>query len=232
MSHAPMILTKVRDAIRPIYKDFIACYMTKVKTFQKGEMTVEFICYEDFKNFVKDLLGEAIVEHEIVTLCRHFAIETKGSPRANRETVRSIVKGEILRELWDDLDRTKEFIYHLSPDNVAFLSDRKMLTMIRACRIPLDTMIVHQMFEVLNRNGNNEIDVKDFMRFVDIKKSDASPVPPINPKVDLKVHRRNSLFHFQQIYQFHTETDDGSLIDWKRFIFSVGLEENLQICGN
>lgn len=183
MSHSPIILTKVRDVLRPIYKDFIACYMTKVKTFQKGETTVEFICYEDFKNFLKDLLGEAIVEHEIVTLCRHFAIETKDSPRAHRETVRSIVQGEILRELWDDLDRTKEFIYHLSPDNTKFLSEPKMLTMIRACRLPLDSMIVRQMFEVLNRNECNEIEVKDFMSFVDIKQCKASPVPPINPKV-------------------------------------------------
>lgn len=183
MSHASIILTKVRDALRPVYKEFISRYMTKVKTSDKTGTKIEFISYEDFKNFLKDLLSDAIVEHEVVTLCRYFAIETKDSMRANRETVRSIVQGEILRELWDDLERTKESIYHLSPDNICFLSDEKILTIVRGCRIPLDIMIVRQMFEVLNRNENNEIEVKDFLEFVDLKKCKAPPVPPINPKV-------------------------------------------------
>jgi hypothetical protein len=157
--------------------------MTKVKTSEKRGSTIEYICYEDFKHLLQDLLKDAIVEQEVVTLCRHFATETKDSVRAHREEIRSIVQGEILRELWDDLERTKEFIYHLSPDNISFLSDDKMLTTIRACRIPLDIMIVKQLFEVLNRNENNEIEVKDFLEFVDRKKCKAAPVPPVNPKV-------------------------------------------------
>lgn len=183
MSHAPIILTKVRDALRPIYKDFISRYMTKVITSEKSGSAIEFICYEDFKQLLKDLLKDAIVEHEIVTLCRHFAVETKESTRAHREEIRSIVQGEILRELWDDLERTKEFIYHLSPENVCFLSEDKILMIIRGCRIPLDIMIVKQMLEVLNRNESNEVEVKDFLEFVDLKKCKAAPVPPVNPKV-------------------------------------------------
>lgn len=183
MSNPVIILTKVRDKLRPIYKDFIACCMTKVKVFQADGITCEFICYDDFKTLLKDLLGEAIVEHEVVTLCRHFAVETKESPRVNREAVRSIVQGEIIRELWDDIERTKEFIYHLSPENVAFLSDERMMKVIRACRVPLDIMIVRQMFAVLNRNACGDIEVKDFLQFVDIKSCKAPPVPPINPKV-------------------------------------------------
>lgn len=234
MSHAPIILTKVRDRLCPIYKDFIACYMTKVKVLQKGDSTCEFIGYEDFRNLLKDLLGEAIVEQEIVTLCRHFAVETKESPRAQRENVRSIVQGEIIRELWDDLDRTKEFIYHLSPDNVDYLSDKQMSTVIRGCRIPLDIAIIRQMFEVLNRNLSDEIEVKDFMYFVDIRSCKAQPVPPINPKVFRCLHL-DFVFYFQfalQKNQFNFETDEGSLINWKRFISSVDLEEGLQTSGN
>lgn len=234
MSHAPIILTKVRDKLLPIYKDFIACYMTKVKVLQKGDSTCEFIAYEDFRDLLKGLLGDAIVEQEIVTLCRHFAVETKESPRAHRETVRSIVQGEIIRELWDDLERTKEFIYHLSPDNVDFLSAQKVLTVIRGCRIPLDIAIVRQMFEVLDRNLSDEIDVKDFLSFIDIRTCKAQPVPPVNPKVkalDSSESIKLNLLLFQK-NQFHFETDEGSLIDWKRFISSVNLEEDLQTSGN
>lgn len=189
MSHPTIILTKVRDKLRPIYKDFIACCMTNVKAFQSDGMTCEFICYADFKNLLKDLLGEAIVEHEVVTLCRHFAVETKESPRKNREAVRSIVQGEIIRELWDDIERTKEFIYHLSPENFEYLSEQKMMKVVRGCRVPLDVMIVSQMFDVLNRNQCGEIEVKDFLQFVDIKSCKAPPVPPINPKVSKKISR-------------------------------------------
>jgi hypothetical protein len=71
------------------------------------------------------------------------------------------------------------------------------------------------LFDVLNRNANNEIEVKDFFYFVDIKGCKAVPVPPINPKKN----------------QFNFETDEGSLINWKRFIQTIDLEEELQKCG-
>lgn len=183
MSHPTIILTKVRRALEPIYKDFISCYMTKVKTVKTNDEEREFLCYGDFKNLLKDLLNDAIVEQEIVTLCRYFAVGTKESPRAHRETVRSFVQGEIIRELWDDIERTKEFIYHLSPENVDYLTDQKLSTVIRGCRIPLDVAIVNQMFEVLNRNASGEIELRDFFNFIDVKTSQAQPVPPINPKV-------------------------------------------------
>lgn len=184
MSHPTIILTKVREKLRPIYKEFIAQNMLKVKTKE----SLEFICYEDFKNLLKDLLGSAIVEHEIVTLCRHFAVETKESPRVHREEVRSIVQGEIFRDLWDDLERTKEFIRHLSPEKVDYLNEQKVLTIIRGCRIPLDIAIVRQMFEVLNHNEGGEIEVMDFLSFIDVKSCKAPPVPPVNPKVSRALH--------------------------------------------
>lgn len=179
MSHPTLILTKVREKLRPMYKEFISRYMMKVKVSE----SMEFICYEDFKNLLIDLLGDAIVEHEVVTLCRHFAVDTKQSPRVHREEVRSIVQGEIYRDLWDDLERTKEFIQHLSPEKVDFLSEQKILTIVRGCRVPIDIAIVRQMFEVLNRNELGEIEVKDFLNFIDLKCCKAPPVPPVNPKV-------------------------------------------------
>lgn len=237
MSHAAIILTKVRDKLRPIYKDFIACYMTKVKTFQKNGALCEFICNEDFKNLIRDLLGDAVVEHEVVTLCRNFAVESKDSPRSQREAVRSIVQGEILRELWDDVERTKEFIHHFSPDNVNYLSEQKMLTLIRGCRIPIDIAIVHQMFAVLNRNEMEEIDVKDFLSFIDIKSCKAPPVPPVNPKVCEPFKTANCpmifVYLIPQKNQFNFESEDESMIvDWKRFVACVDLEEELQIDGD
>jgi Ca2+-binding EF-hand superfamily protein len=157
--------------------------MTKVKTVQEGDKFQEFIGYEDFKNMLRDLLKDDITEHEIVTLCRYFSIETKKSPREFREMIRSIVQGFITRELWSDVDRLKEFIYHISPGNVNYLNEENLMRVIRGCRIPLDIQVINQLFSVLNRNENGEFDVKDFLSFIDLKNYKATPVPPINPKV-------------------------------------------------
>lgn len=159
--------------------------MTKVKTVKEGDNIKEFICYEDFKDMLRTLLTDSITEQEIVTLCRFFAIQTRKSPRDHREMIRSIVQGEIFRGLWSDMDRLKEFIYHLSPSNVDFLSERQLRRVIKACRIPLDDAIIRQLFDVLNRNENLDFDVDDFIGFIDLSKCKACPLPPVNPKVKL-----------------------------------------------
>jgi len=214
-SHHGLILTKIRHKIDPIYKDFIACYMTKVRSTQAGG---EFICYGDFKHLLTELLGNEIVEQEIVTLCRHFAVEPKKSPREHREQVRSIVQGEIYRELWDDMDRLKEYLYHMTPEKMDFLTDQQCMTTIRACKIPLDIAIIKQLFTVLNRNACGEIDVCDLLSFLDLKACRAAPVPPINPKI--------------KQFNFDTYEQEGSIIDWKQFIDAIGLEGRLQVSGD
>jgi Ca2+-binding EF-hand superfamily protein len=213
MSHASIITSKVREKMRPMYKDFIASYMTKVQTIPNANDDCEFMAYEDFKQMLKDLLGDQIVEHEILTLCRHYGIKQKKSPRAHRETMRSIVHGILTRELWDDLERLKEYLYHLSPERSDHLTEQQVLTTIRACRIPLDAAIIRQLFDVLNRNECNEIEIQDFINFLNMKCIKTSPVPPVNPKVN----------------QFKFGTDEGNLIDWKMFIATIDLEENLKL---
>jgi Ca2+-binding EF-hand superfamily protein len=178
-----LIIVKIRQRLEPIYKDFIACYMTKVKVHKEDDAEREFIEYEDFKSMLRELLRDEITEQEIVTLCRHFQIATKKTPLEFREMIRSIVQGEIYRELWCDVIRLKEFIYHLSPNNVEYLSEPDLLKVIRGCRVPLDKAIVKQLFAVLKRNSMNEFEVQDFLNFIDMKSYRATPVPPINPKV-------------------------------------------------
>ena len=88
------------------------------------------------------------MEQEIVTLCRYFAVTSKESPSTYRDLVRSIIQEFIQRELWDDMDRMKEFLYHLSPEKQDYLTEKQLLTTIRGCRIPLDITIVEQLFSV------------------------------------------------------------------------------------
>lgn len=183
MSHAMLIMTKVREKLRPVYKDFIARYMTKVKTIRVSE---ECMSNEDFKCMLKDLLVDAIVEHEIVTLSRFFAIREKKFPEEFREKIRSMVQGEIVRGLWEDIQRSRELIGHLSPDNTNFLPEEVVWKVIRGCRVPIDKAQAEQMMKVLQRNENGEIDVDDLFYFLDVKTaSKAFLSPPVNPKVSL-----------------------------------------------
>lgn len=229
MSNAHIILTKVREKMRPFYKDFIASYMTKVKTFPSS---IEAMINEDFRNLLIDLLGGEIVEHEIVTLCRHFAIIDKKSPMEFRENIRSMIQGEIVRGLWEDIQRTREFIHHISPDNVNFLSQEKVLKVIRGCRVPIDKAQIEQMFLVLERNEKNEIKVDDLFYFLDVKSiTKAYLSPPVNPKVSfitITYYLENlSLLNFQKKNQFNFDVEDSNYIDWNKFISTINLEENL-----
>lgn len=49
LSNHMIILTKIRECLRPIYKDFTSRYMTKVKMTEVEGKKTEFICYQDFK---------------------------------------------------------------------------------------------------------------------------------------------------------------------------------------
>ena len=44
-----LIMQKIRENMRPIYKDFIAKYLHKVTTEIVGGKNVSFICFEDLK---------------------------------------------------------------------------------------------------------------------------------------------------------------------------------------
>lgn len=181
MSHPTLIMSKVREKMRPVYKDFIARYMTKVKT---DEHVTECMSSDDFKCLLTDLLVNAIEEHEIVTLTRFFAIKEKKVPMDFRENIRAMVQGEISRGLWEDIQRTRELIGHLSPDNTKFLPEEIVWKVVRGCRVPIDKAQTEQMMKVLKRNDSDEIDVDDLFFFLDVKTTTkAFLVPPVNPKV-------------------------------------------------
>lgn len=48
-SDVKLIMQKIRENMRPIYKDFIAKYLHKVTTEVVGGKNVSFICFEDLK---------------------------------------------------------------------------------------------------------------------------------------------------------------------------------------
>lgn len=96
-----------------------------------------------------DLLGDAITDHEIVCLVRHFASERRiVGPICDRETVRAIVHWELNRNLWDEMDRLREHLYHLDPHQGTHMGAVCLRSAVMSCRLPLQPVLVENMFSV------------------------------------------------------------------------------------
>lgn len=156
------IMTKIQTALRPVYKDFVSKYIRHVTvTASKNPIDTQnenqnlrtYICYDTIRAALFDLLGNDITEHEIVTFIRYFSVDaTKPCERkCNREVIRSVVQYELYRDLWDDVQRVKEYIYHLDPsimDNYGFVSPKLLETIIGASKLPIKKVLMHSMFNV------------------------------------------------------------------------------------
>lgn len=162
------IMSKIREALRPNYKNFIAKYLHKVCESNMNGKTVSTVCFETMryicftiarhliefdKNYnsrdaLSDLLGADITEHEIVTVARYFSAEPAPTTICNRDIIRSTVHWELSRNLWDDIERLEEHLYHLIPDVFGFISANTLYKAIRACRLPLKPSLIENMFAV------------------------------------------------------------------------------------
>uniref|UniRef100_A0A336MSJ8 EF-hand domain-containing family member C2 n=1 Tax=Culicoides sonorensis TaxID=179676 RepID=A0A336MSJ8_CULSO len=209
-----LIMEKIRENMRPIYKDFIAKYLNRVHTEEIAGKNVSLICYEDFKEMILDLLGSNIVEHEIVTLCRHFSAETEVQVPFDKEVIRSAVHAELARSLWNDRSRIREHIYHIAPHHNGFLPQKTMISVIRACKLPFDIALIEKLISVLNKDAEGNIDIDDFEHFLDPIGHPSHPIAPLNVKRD--------------VHQFKPFTVAGKLIDWDAFLEEIDLEQDLK----
>lgn len=145
------IAKKIQSAIEPVYKDFVAKYIRNVTTVESKGQTRTFICYDTIRQALTELLGGEIVEHEIVTFIRYFSVDkTKPNQKiCNREVIRSVVQFELYRAIWDDVQRVKEYIYHLDPSIVnGYVSEKRLETIIGACKLPIKKVLMENMFTV------------------------------------------------------------------------------------
>lgn len=143
-SNIDKIMSKIRENLRSNFKDFVARHMDKVCHAEN----ISLICYEALKSALIEVLGNGIVEHEIITLCRYFSAEQKTVNVCEREKVRSVIHMEIIRHLWNDLDRLQEYLYHLEPKQCDFITERKLISAIRGSRIPINIELTENLFSV------------------------------------------------------------------------------------
>lgn len=154
MANISSIMSKVKEAIEPIYKEFIGKYLGGVVPLtEKGSMpeTIQ-ICRDTTAFALRELLNDTITEHEIITFLRHFDARKQSKQSAqvyNRSTVQSMVQMAIASKLWDEFDAMKELIYDLDPENHnGFMKPAKLRTIIRGCRMPIKDILINDMFAV------------------------------------------------------------------------------------
>lgn len=148
MANIDLIMQKIRTAVEPQYKEFVAKYLCSSSETSSGGT---FVCFSTMRNALVDLLGAGITDHEIVTFLRHFAVDLPSSEsgRCGRNVIRSLVQLELSKNLWNDMARLKEHIYHLHPNNLdGFLHENELQIIVKACRLPLPNDLIWKMLSV------------------------------------------------------------------------------------
>ncbi|XP_055373718.1 EF-hand domain-containing family member C2-like [Condylostylus longicornis] len=207
------IVAKVREALRPTYKNFVAKYLPEVVDVSTSKDCYKcYIRSDIFRKALIELLQHHINDHEIITLCRAFNFE-KPEDKCDRELIRSIVHWEIQRDLWNDLNRVKEHICHLEPENVGYLNETKLRATIAGCRLPFSIDLTNLLIKVLKKNSEGDIEIRDFLSFINTAEHRTSsfapqPMRKICPKLPF--------------------IERGRFVDWKAFIDKIGLEETLK----
>lgn len=148
MANIELIMQKIRTAVEPKYKEFVARYVyesSNAPTASNGT----FICFATMRNALVDLLGTSMTDHEIVSFLRYFAVGANSSGRCSRSVIRSLVHLELNRGLWNDMARLREHIYHLHPNNLnGYLPVNEVDTIVKACRLPIQQDLITKMLAV------------------------------------------------------------------------------------
>lgn len=150
MANISSIMSKIKEAIKPVYKDFIGKFLDIASLTEQTNGLI--ICYDTTALALRELLGNRITEHEIVTFLRYFSAgraESSAAQTLNRSTVQALVQMELTNHLWNDMQALKEFIYDFDPKNHnGFMPPAKIRTIIKGCRIPIKDVLLDDMFAV------------------------------------------------------------------------------------
>lgn len=211
MADVKTIMAKVREAMRSNIKTFICKCLPEGAEDAKD---VKFIGYETLKRALCELLGDHITNHEIITVCRYFSAEATPPHTCNRETIRAAVHLELKRALWNALDELTEHLHHINPMNKPFLSEAKIRSTLKGCRLPFSAELIDDMLIVLNHNDCGEVEVCDFMNFLDMKCGNPPDIAPMNIAFEL----------CPKIPFLHK----GRLINWNCFLQHLDLDDELK----
>ncbi|XP_043275434.1 EF-hand domain-containing family member C2-like [Venturia canescens] len=204
-ANAKLIMKKIREALGPVYREFIAEFGPKCNDDGVWE-------YRRLREAMCKYLGDQIVEHEIITIARAHSSDEKRN-FITREFVRRLIHTEITRLLWNELDRLKEYIHHVDEARTGYLPRSELWTILRGSKIPVDPEILNLMLDHLNKNVDGLIDYQDMLQFMD------TTINPITPMQSVSV--KTSLW-----WASEKDPNRGAGLDWCSFLNDLDIKEN------
>lgn len=199
---AKLILEKIRAALKPVYKEFIELYTTEKL---KDEDENQILPYEKLREILLKYLKDDITEHEMITIARHYSSHEKKELHT-REFVRQLIHTELIRTLWNDLDRLEEDLHNCDRARLGFLSRERVYITLRGCKIPIDLELLNSMLDHIHTNEDGKLDYNDMLRFMNVKIDPLPPALPINIKVLLFV------FLFMHYLFMHSSRINNNLL--------------------
>ncbi|XP_014212751.1 EF-hand domain-containing family member C2-like [Copidosoma floridanum] len=207
MSNVRAIMGKLREALRPVYREFVGAYSPPESDGSPVVLTLSRL-----REALVEHLGDNVTEHEVLALARRYALCERREPYP-REYVRALVHTELNRHVWQELDRLEEDIRDRDREKKGHLGKDELYTILRANRVPLERELIDLMLDRLGKNEQGHVDCSDLICFLNVRINPTTPTLPIN----LKGIRWTAA----------EEPKDCNKIDWCSFLKDLGLEERL-----
>ncbi|XP_039295468.1 EF-hand domain-containing family member C2 isoform X2 [Nilaparvata lugens] len=176
-SNSSVIVSKLREAVRPFYKDFVAKHLI--------DQRIPILTFRQFRDAMKSVLGDCITEHEILTLARHYATEDQTDPLPS-DLLRSVIQCELKRLLFNSFERVEESFRYRDPDCTGFVSKETAYCVLRGCRLPLDVTIINLLLDKCSTSCGGvgavegQVSWAQVMSCLDYKTNPANNIQPVN----------------------------------------------------
>ncbi|KAK0180026.1 hypothetical protein PV327_005709 [Microctonus hyperodae] len=210
VANVVLIMDKLREAIKPMYKKFIEEYqpITNADGF-----TV--LSYEKFRDAMYKYLNGNIVEHEILTIARYYSTKDKSECDV-REYIRRLIHTELKRFLWDGLDRLKKGINHWDSAESGFLPRNEVYTILRGCKIPVDSQLIDKMLnQCIHKNEMGLIDCRDLLQYMNVNINPVIPMEPTSIKAFIGATQSEN-----------DQIDNSPNLEWCKFINDLDIKED------
>ncbi|KAF5307729.1 hypothetical protein FQR65_LT06600 [Abscondita terminalis] len=203
-SNIKLIMGKVREVLRPIYKDFVA---------ENMPTETSVITYETLRAKLCRIMGKNFTEQEMITISRAYAGNCV-KERFDREAIRAITLTELKRFLWDDMERLTEYFKKFDHKKTKVLPRKEVYTLLKACRVPLDIVLINRILDVIKKDENDNLIYDDLLNFLNRDVCPMSDTVRVNIKYDL-------------YWSSERDAKAGLLINWCEFNKALDLEKEI-----
>lgn len=146
MADIDLIMAKIKLAIQTATKNYIYSIMSLKHEQNKLDAQTAIMA-------LRELMGNNISDHEIVTFVRYFSSKKSESLKIaelnTRSKIQTIVHTTLANELWDDLDRLKKHFFLVGQTYPkGFIPAERLRSLMRQAKIPIVNILADKMFAV------------------------------------------------------------------------------------